>query len=43
MTKKQKKEKDKEKRVVWGMNLGTRTHKSKRDYNRNENKVRYEE
>jgi len=40
MTKKQKKTKDKEKRVVWGMNLGTITHKSKKDYNRKENKIR---
>lgn len=38
MTKKQEKEKNKQNRVFIPMNTGTRTHKSKKDYNRKENK-----
>ena len=34
MTKKQKKVKDKQKRVLVPFNTGTRTHKNKKDYNR---------
>ena len=34
MTKKQKKEKDKKKRVFVPFNIGVRTHKSKKDYKR---------
>ncbi len=38
MTKKQEKEKNKQNRVFIPMNTGTRTHKSKKDYNRKEGK-----
>ena len=34
MTKKQKREQDKKQRVFFPFNLGERTHKSKRDYQR---------
>ena len=35
MTKKQKRAKDKQKRVLVPFNTGTRTHKNKKDYNQN--------
>ena len=38
-TKKQKKAKDARNRILVSMNTGTRTIRSKRDYNRAENKV----
>ena len=34
MTKKEKREQDKKKRVFFPFNLGERTHRSKRDYKR---------
>lgn len=37
MTKKQKKERDKKQRVLVPFNIGTRTHKNKRDYKRKKN------
>lgn len=37
MTKKQKREQDKKKRVFFPFNLGERTHKSNRDYKRKKN------
>lgn len=39
MTKKQKKEKDSKQRVLVQFNIGERVFKSKRDYNRKDNKV----
>lgn len=38
MTKKQEKERNKKNRVMVNFNTGTRTHKSKKDYNRAESK-----
>lgn len=38
MTKKQRKEQNNSNRVFFNMNTGTRTHKTKKDYNRKENK-----
>lgn len=38
MTKKQEKAKNSMNRVYFDMNTGTRTHKSKKDYNRKEGK-----
>lgn len=38
MTKKQKKEQNNSNRVFFNMNTGTRTYKTKKDYNRKENK-----
>ena len=42
MTKKQKKEQNNSNRVFFNMNTGTRTHKTKKDYNRKENKQIWE-
>ena len=38
MTKKEKKNQNNMNRVFFNMNTGTRTHKTKKDYNRKENK-----
>lgn len=38
MTKKEKKEKNRQQRVLVTFNTGQRTHKSKKDYNRQKNK-----
>ena len=42
MTKKQFLEEQKKNRVLMGMNTGTRTHKTKKDYNRKE-KISHDE